>query len=913
MSASLLLDTLPAGAPRLSVGHEAMAWAMTYLRQPDGDRAGLPWRPTPRQVRFLLWFYAVDDDGRWLFNHAERRLAKGSGKSPSAAVVALIEFAGPCRVADIDGEVVKAKPVDLPLVEIAATAESQPLALDTPVPTPTGFTTIGDIRVGDQVFGSDGRPVDVVSVTPVLVGEPCYRVVFDDGEQVVASASHSWTVWRANSHNRKRSLVTVTTRQMASDTAQSGGTSRYSMPPVAVQFDHRPGLPVDPYLLGLWLGDGTTKDAAIAYDARHEAEVVKLVTQCLEPHDEIVINQGLPGNQGLLRVKMPDRLCRWGHRWDDDERFNGGDHVQCGHCLRERGKPRDREPLLTLRERLRAIGVLGRKHIPEVYLQSSECQRLALLQGLIDSDGYIDAKGRASFTNRDHGLVADVQRLVVSLGFKVSVLNDVTGAQRLFFVPRDGRVVARLSYKVARHRVSGAVGSSRRRYVRAVLPIESVPVRCIGISTADHLFVVGRHNTLTHNTANTMRMVRAMAPRGSRVVKEHHLDPGKTIYYKTDTGGELHIITSSAAAAEGSLSTFVVGDEREHWLPGNGGVELADVLDRNLAKSGSRMLATANAWQPGVDSVAEAAWDAWVAQQEGRVKGAGRILYDAVIAPPDVDLADEDSLMAALRFVYDDCEWVDKQVIRDRIWDPRTRPDVARRFYLNQPTAAVDSWTTPQAWAALAAPEVEVVDGDEVVLFFDGSKSRDATALVGCRVDDGHVFTVGVWEPTEGQEVSAIDVDAAVAWAFDRWTVVGFFADVREWESFVKVSWPQTYGDRLVIHAAPPGARDPQPIAWDMRGHVAEFTRAAELCEAEITDALFSHDGDSRVARHVGNARRRPNRHGVSVGKESKDSPRKIDAAVCVIGARMVRRMVLAARTRGETRTRKAPGTVRAF
>ena len=335
-------------------------------------------------------------------------------------------------------------------------------------------------------------------------------------------------------------------------------------------------------------------------------------------------------------------------------------------------------------------------------------------------------------------------------------------------------------------------------------------------------------------------------------------------------------------------------------------------MDRNLAKSGSRMLETSNAWEPGVDSVAESTWDAWVAQQEGRTRGSGRILYDAVIAPPDTDLADETSLMAALEYVYADCPWVDLQVIRDRIWDPRTRPDVARRFYLNQPTASYDAWVTPQAWAALTAADVTVADGDEVVLFFDGSKSRDATALVACRVSDGHVFTVGVWEPDRDSEVSAIDVDAAVAWAFDRWTVAGFFADVREWESFAKVSWPQQYGDQLAVHAVASGARDPQPIAWDMRVHVAEFTKAAELCEAEIVDRLFTHDGDSRVARHVANARRRPNRHGVSIGKESKDSPRKIDAAVCVVGARMVRRLVVA--SRGKTTTsKKRAGRVRGY
>ena len=122
---SLRLDTLPPGLPRLTVGWAALTWARRWLIQPNGPRAGQRWCPTDRQARFYAWWYAVDDEGRWLFHHGARRLAKGSGKSPSAAVAGLIEFAGPCRVADIDGDQVVAKPADLPLVEIAATSESQ--------------------------------------------------------------------------------------------------------------------------------------------------------------------------------------------------------------------------------------------------------------------------------------------------------------------------------------------------------------------------------------------------------------------------------------------------------------------------------------------------------------------------------------------------------------------------------------------------------------------------------------------------------------------------------------------------------------------------------------------------------------------------------------------------------------------
>jgi hypothetical protein len=421
------------------------------------------------------------------------------------------------------------------------------------------------------------------------------------------------------------------------------------------------------------------------------------------------------------------------------------------------------------------------------------------------------------------------------------------------------------------------------------------PGGCVGKrQVAAHVQIAA---TTLDQTANTMKQVRMMTPKGSRIVVEYGLDVGMLRHNAPD-GGILEVITSSAAAAEGAEVTFAVADETEHWTPARGGIALIEVLERNLAKTGSRLVETCNAWQPGEQSVAEASWDMYLAQREGRTRGAARVLYDARI-PAGIDLTDEVDLMAGLEFAYGDAAdvaggWVPMQSQLNYVLNGKTTADNARRFFLNQPTASVDAWTTQHEWSGLAEPR-ELEDGEDVALFFDGSLGGDATALMGCAISDGYVFTLGVWEPDQNDpddKVNVAEVDLTVDRAFERFTVLGFFADVREWESFTKVTWPERYADQLMIHAVPT-AKEPQPIAWDMRGQTDAFTKATELCLDEIQTGQFRHDGDGRVARHVVNARRRPNRNGIGIGKEAKDSPKKIDAAVCVIGARMVRRQVL--------------------
>lgn len=392
---------------------------------------------------------------------------------------------------------------------------------------------------------------------------------------------------------------------------------------------------------------------------------------------------------------------------------------------------------------------------------------------------------------------------------------------------------------------------------------------------------------------NTMRMIHAMLPPKSRIRGDYDIETGKTIFH-TPGGGQLMIITSSPTTEEGALVTFAILDQTESFFPTNGGIALAEVIDRNVGKSGSRVLETSNAWEPGKESVAETTFDAWVAQEEGRLKGKGKILYDCRMAPPDIDWDDIESIRAGVTFAYGDAYWAAiEDIVENRILSPRTPLDVSKRYYLNWPESAEDAWTTQQLWSRISDPAFYITDGDDITMGFDGSRINDATALIGCHLRTGFVFSLGVWETDDGAvPIPVSEVDAAVRAAKDRWNVCAFFADVNEWEEHTKVSWRALFEETIPVWSVP-GGKDPQPVAWDMRSHVAEFTMACEMVDQEIRSGTFLHDGDSFLGRHVVNARRRPNRWGISIAKEAPKSSRKIDACVAMIMARHARRLVL--------------------
>ncbi|ASU81415.1 terminase [Nocardiopsis gilva YIM 90087] len=379
-------------------------------------------------------------------------------------------------------------------------------------------------------------------------------------------------------------------------------------------------------------------------------------------------------------------------------------------------------------------------------------------------------------------------------------------------------------------------------------------------------------------TDNTMSLVLAMLREGPAADAIPGLDVGLT-RVRTRTG-RLEPVTASAPSREGQRLTDAILDEPHLWVTSNGGIRLAATLRRNLGKMGGRSLETTNAWTPGEESVAEqtAAYADKIA--EGSAVDVGLMRYHPQAHVKN--LGDPTELRAGLADLYADAPWVDVDRVMAEVYDLGTHPADARRFYLNQVVTAEDGLVAPVDWDACRIDE-RLAEGDRIVLGFDGSIREDATVLIACRISDRLFVPLGIWERPDGPagdgwEVDREAVDEAVHTAFTRYEVLAFFADVEHWESYID-GWTRTYRERLLVKAS---VRE--PIAWDMRGRLQQSTLANERLVAAVADGKVRHTGDPRLRRQVLNARRRPNRYGVSFGKDRRGSKNKVDAwAGCLL------------------------------
>jgi hypothetical protein len=422
-------------------------------------------------------------------------------------------------------------------------------------------------------------------------------------------------------------------------------------------------------------------------------------------------------------------------------------------------------------------------------------------------------------------------------------------------------------------------------------------------------------------TRTTMRLFPSLISK--RAQREFHIDLGRELIYAYSGSRVLESVTSSPRALEGARNSFLVKNETHHWLNSNDGHEMAAVVDRNSAKSAggrSRALSITNAYEPAEDSVAQREREAYELMEADKTLASG-LLYDSLEAPPEAPLTAE-AAPAVIAAVRGDSEWLDVERIVATILDPRNPPSRSRRFWYNQVIAAEDAWITPQDFDLCVAHDgvPPLAPGEEIVIFLDCSKSDDATALVGCRLTDGLVVTLGLWQKPPGERgkywtVPRASVDETVDRVVSAYRVAAFWADPshtledesgeRYWDGLLD-DWHRRYGDSLELWADSNKVRG-HSIMWDMAApsRAEQFVAAAERCATEIEEHVLIWDGDARLKQHARNARRYPTRWGISLWKGHRESPRKIDLAVCMVGARMLRRLVLNNPSRKRRRTGK--------
>ena len=362
-----------------------------------------------------------------------------------------------------------------------------------------GWITLADIEIGDQVFHPSGNRVSVEAVKDVLIGNNCYEVTMSDGRSIIADAEHLWTVTDYNYKlssgappNRRRwqgpSRTLTTSALLEAGLKSPRGRNRFALPRQdrICDLPERP-LPIDPYLLGAWLGDGSSTSANLTCAA------ADLTHWCREI-----------GKAGYLAVARKPANRAW--RIAIKAPGNAGHRSRC------------------LVGKLTALGVLGNKHVPDEYLTSSVSQRLALLQGLLDTDGTINAQGNVYFTSTKRELSEAVAWVVRSLGWRATLKEgkatldskDCGPVWTVTFTPKlsDGLIPFRLPRKVSR---IGEIDNNNGRFtitIDSIEPVASRPVRCIKVSAEDGLFLAGRDLIPTHNThAETFLSMQAFASR----------------------------------------------------------------------------------------------------------------------------------------------------------------------------------------------------------------------------------------------------------------------------------------------------------------------------------------------------------------------------------------------------------------
>jgi len=360
------------------------------------------------------------------------------------------------------------------LIQLVSEAgHGKALAVGMPIPTVEGWKKMGDIQIGDKVFDENGNICTVITVSQIMYDHEVYEIEFDDGAKIVADKEHLWgtstRISRLAEYRRKNNILssgqpleTVKTTEEIKNTLKTHSKNAINHAIKTVKPLTLPNreLPIPPYTLGAWLGDGTKSNGTITINDK----------------------------------EILDRI------------------EKDGYVLRERKSAKTLFNIDGLHTQLRKNNLIKNPHIPKEYLRSSIEQRTELLRGLMDTDGTVSKDHNSVFCVTNERLAHDVSELIHSLGIKHRfVVHDAKLYGR--FISKRYRfrfcTTINLFYvKRKQQRVPRITRSTREnRYIVRVKQVESVPVKCIGVDSPSHLFLVGREMIPTHNSSSLRTII----------------------------------------------------------------------------------------------------------------------------------------------------------------------------------------------------------------------------------------------------------------------------------------------------------------------------------------------------------------------------------------------------------------------
>jgi intein/homing endonuclease len=533
------------------------------------------------------------------------------------------------------------------------------LALDTPIPTPSGWTTMGKIKVGDKVIGSDGNPIGVIGKS-VIHDRDCFEVEFVGGERIICDDIHEWVV-RESSNGK---VMKVSGRELSESFTDSlsrkrptSFSIRNGQPFVGEEID----LPIDPWVLGAWLGDGSAKSGDLTIG---HADLADMLTIIKDRWGEVApAPWSTTGRAALVALSKPEpHKCGRGHdNWKIKTR-KGKDTRRCGTCDREFaahgcqdvdgastcGKRFSRcpqrvsvedEPLwnLSLRGKLRGLGLLHNKHVPATYLRGSIDQRLDLLRGLMDTDGYWHpTRNEAVFVSTTQDLADAVAEIVLSLGVNVSRHAVVSRVQnhkdsyRVSFTPVGFNpfLLPRKANQCEVHLSAIESGEvmvrSLYHSIKSVRSVPRVPTQCIAVDAPDSMFLCGRTMVPTHNSGKVPNLrwgdkhgeqLRTYALALDASPDYERPQAAEVLYTQHE---ELRVVDLSDAAMNATLEKF-----QKAWATHNKLVESHEFTTKTSALCG---------WCPAVDVCPAAKADNKVAKIEFDIAGEALGIGETAVA-----------------------------------------------------------------------------------------------------------------------------------------------------------------------------------------------------------------------------------------------------------------------------------------